>query len=422
MFLETLASDPGPKPNVFWMAPEDNETPKQYLGRVAAEAKEEGATLAHRRGGGASLGLRLASNSTRPQRLTWSLQGAPKSWSAQDVLQCLADAKVTETEVLRPPNRRQGWIVKGIVPDVSALGVVAIEAGHCTLMLVRSPGRVVRTASTVSRMKGSGKSFHEPAATRVLVCGEAAKNRSASKEASKEDGDGRDRSRSPDRSNQPAQVPHANKIDILDLAAGGECGYLCVTAALGLDKGLSLDEVKKELPSRAKTTRYDIFKHLEKHASDYQPFYEPNSLAGSPEQEAGAIPGNWSEFLESTLRPGRWICGLSLLAAAKRFGVCIVVVPMSGCAKDRPMKFGQDRSGRPTIVLILETGHYRLARLKEGKSWPTEWMNAEEAEVTSKMLRAGGGHAVPETPRKQTGSWAPDATPSPAASGRWGAA
>ena len=89
--------------------------------------------------------------------------------------------------------------------------------------------------------------------------------------------------------------------------------------------------------------------------------FVPDSRA-SEEQEAGPIPTSWDEFLESTLRPHRWICGLSLLAISRRYGVYIVVVPAAKGSKHKPMCFGQPKSGKQPIILLLEGGHYQLAR------------------------------------------------------------
>ena len=75
---------------------------------------------------------------------------------------------MTEAEVIRLPSKRNGWLIKSIVPDAGSLGAVAIEAAKSTFLLTRNPGRLVHTVNTVSRIKGSGKNFHEPKTTRTL--------------------------------------------------------------------------------------------------------------------------------------------------------------------------------------------------------------------------------------------------------------
>ena len=174
-----------------------------------------------------------------------------------------------------------------------------------------------------------------------------------------------------------------------------------MAAALALEKGESPDTFKTELETRARTIRHDIYKHLKKHEQEYKEWYQPE-IQGDETIEAGTVPSTWNDFLESTLRKGRWICGLSLLAMSKRYGCLIVVVPPPGNTKDKPMAFGTPRAGKPPIVLLLEAGHYKLAQLKPGRQWPNEWIGAEQASITNKLLRGGGKI-----------SWRPDATPSP---------
>ena len=153
--------------------------------------------------------------------------------------------------------------------------------------------------------------------------------------------------------------------------------------------------------------RNDIYKHLEKHASEYVPFFTP--AASNESIDAGPSPTTWSEYLECTLREGRWIDGISLKAASKRFGVQIIVVPLEGEAKDEPMSFGETRSSREPIVLILndQQGHYTLAQLKEGRQWPKEWIQAPLASVDNPAFRGGGKACSVDTRH----SWRTAATP-----------
>ena len=54
----------------------------------------------------------------------------------------------------------------------------------------------------------------------------------------------------------------------LDTGGGGNCGYTCLAAALALDKGESIEQVKGDLPARATTIGHDLFKHLDKYAAE----------------------------------------------------------------------------------------------------------------------------------------------------------
>ena len=60
---------------------------------------------------------------------------------------------------------------------------------------------------------------------------------------------------SEDRSaNAPVQLPQSSKLDVVHCGRGGECGHLCLIAAMACERNLPWDAVKSELGSRAKTT------------------------------------------------------------------------------------------------------------------------------------------------------------------------
>ena len=80
LFIEFLA-----KPDVYWIPPFEEEDPKTYLSRVCADARNEGTTVAYRKGGGVCLGLRVLKRKCRLQMHAWSLSGAGANWDAQDV-------------------------------------------------------------------------------------------------------------------------------------------------------------------------------------------------------------------------------------------------------------------------------------------------------------------------------------------------
>ena len=114
----------------------------------------------------------------------------------------------------------------------------------------------------------------------------------------------------------------------LIVGGGGNCVYQPLAAGLALERGQSFDSFKEELQARGRTVRHDIFKHMDKHAKEYKEWFAPSER--SEHKNAGSTPQTWDAFLESTLREGRWIEGLSLRAAIRRYGVQIAVVPLQG--------------------------------------------------------------------------------------------
>ena len=104
-----------------------------------------------------------------------------------------------------------------------------------------------------------------------------------------------------------------DKYDKLDCGGGGDCGYLCLAAGLGFQRGQRFDGMRAEFPARAATIRNDIYKHVTNvmHEESYKTFFEPESLSANEEQEAGPIPKSWEEWAQTTFRPCRWIDGFS---------------------------------------------------------------------------------------------------------------
>ena len=423
LFIEHLASDASAKPVVFWRPPLGGEQAREYLARIVGEAKKEKTTIAHRRGGGTYLGLHVPKGKHQPQKHAWLLKGAPRIWDSQDVLKCLLDAGAKDVEVIRPPGRVKAWLLKATVSDSNDLGVTAIAAGSLTLLLTRAQAEVARKVDTVEVLKGPLQAFNEPKASRVPLSPAPEKPKPVSAPpgaGGQKDDEGRANSRSPRHKSKDTAVvafPCEEKFDKVDCGGQGACGYLCLAAGLGYQRGQTFEAMKDELPARAATIRNDIFKHVTnvKHEASYQAFFEPDSLATSEEKEDGPIPRSWEEWTQATLRPGRWIDGLSILGASKRYGECIIVVPTNEDDKNRPMMFGTLRTGKEPIVLLLSAGHYQLARLKPGCQWPKEWTAAEPAEIKHVMLRAGGGGKegaeVPSTPVRAGPSWKVAATP-----------
>ena len=118
-----------------------------------------------------------------------------------------------------------------------------------------------------------------------------------------------------------------------------------------------------EFQARAKTLRHDLFKHLSIRASVYKQWFEPDQKT-VVEMEAGSVPKSWEEFLEAGPRDQRLIDGLSLMAAAKRYGIHIIVVPF-GYSNAQPVGFGSPKAAKDPVVLLLRSGHVTLGRRKE---------------------------------------------------------
>lgn len=187
------------------------------------------------------------------------------------------------------------------------------------------------------------------------------------------------------------------KYDAIDCGAQGNCGYLCLAMAFGLERGEDVETLKSSIPARAVTIRHDLLTRMKKGQNEYSDCFS-FKVIGNAEQEGGDVPDDWDSWLSCTLRDGRWIDGLSLKAASRRYGICIAVVPKSGRADDVPVRFRQPRSGKAPVFLLLKDGHYQLGKLKAGKQWPQAWLQAQEAAVEIAMWRAGCEKSFPSLP------------------------
>eukprot|EP00435_Cladocopium_sp_Y103_P071626 s534_g38.t1 len=442
IFADRLSHERSPRPNVWWIPRKESEDMISYFTRATAEAKKENTSICFRKGGSTCLGLRLQANKSIPQLHAWTLHGAPRHWFGQDVLQCLFDAGCSEAAIIRPPGKQKAWLVKAIVPDENSLGVMAIHAGSQVMYLNRVINKQRRSTEVMSviRSKLSAKSTQVSPDALIQKAAapkpERPRSRSPNKEKESNDATAKDSSKTAPKAKSRENGVFARIADrVTSVECGGEgnCGYNCLAAGLALDKGETFDHFKDLLHTRGKTMRNDIYKHLDKHASEYRPFFTP--AAPNEGIDAGPSPTTWSEYLECTLREGRWIDGISLKAASKRFGIQIIVVPLEGEAKDEPMSFGETRSSREPIVLLLndQQGHYTLAQLKEGRQWPKEWIQAplacEPRESARSQASQWRAQSTPKTVKSKSKAptakepsrhaWRCAATPSATAKSDW---
>ena len=119
--------------------------------------------------------------------------------------------------------------------------------------------------------------------------------------------------------------------------------------------------------------------------------------------EDGPVPKSWPQYLEGTLRDKRWIDGINIAAAARRYGVSIVVASLE--KQFPPVRFG--KASKDPLVLVHTKEHYVLATLNEGFEWPADWVGAEQHSASSQVPRAGGR----KSSSSSNGSWRPQGTP-----------
>jgi hypothetical protein len=159
------------------------------------------------------------------------------------------------------------------------------------------------------------------------------------------------------------------------------------------------------------TLRVQVATHIIKHEKDYKPMFSPDVSATTVEREDGDIPTCWSSWLSAIRRHKRWICGLTIKAAAARLGVQVIVVLR---AKDgswgNPMAIGEPKKKKKETPVILglneAQGHYTLLIPNSPTDVPASWLMAAQLDhfTSQNALRGAGSEAA--------GNWLPSATPS----------
>ena len=152
------------------------------------------------------------------------------------------------------------------MPDEDDLGLVAIQANDRTLLLNRQQNKAKRTVQVVSVIRTPK---HKVPECQILLQNPEPVARSNANTsggtAEVATAEGRGRSRSPARGEttktEPA-FPYADKFEALDCGGGGDCGYLCLAAGMGFDKGEPWEDLQSKLLTRSRTIRNDLYKHI----------------------------------------------------------------------------------------------------------------------------------------------------------------
>ena len=176
-------------------------------------------------------------------------------------------------------------------------------------------------------------------------------------------------------------------------------------------RGKCLDEIKGQFATMGTTVRTQIAEHIKRHEGNYRADWvaDTEPIEGADD---GPPPCTWQEWLNSLVRPRRWICQLSLVAGAKRLGVKIVVLQKESDGKwGNPIIMGQSRKKELPVVLGFDAlaKHYVVLVPTKGKdSFPVEWLSHKDEDSTlprsQNLLRGAGRHSEKD--------WLPNVTPS----------
>ena len=193
-------------------------------------------------------------------------------------------------------------------------------------------------------------------------------------------------------------------FNLLECGGDGACGYNALSAAYFMANNPGTKHpTKTHSVTMGKTLRQQIKAHIEKHRSDYEPFFAVMDT-WTTVTEGGDIPQKF--WLKSLLRETRWICHRSLQAGANRLGVHITVLIDND--EGEIVQVPCNRKKAKVVVLYLK-GHHYQAVIPDG-DWPKEWV--QEVDALSQIPKAGGKtdsqHFQSPQPNAQ---WMPDCTP-----------
>ncbi|CAE7715407.1 unnamed protein product, partial [Symbiodinium sp. CCMP2456] len=233
-----------------------------------------------------------------------------------------------EVELVAQPTKQRGWLFKAVNRDAVCF---AYEVGNTICISIsrffhaaKAPkqSRIVYAGRRLSRdtedawsrdvgPKGLQKqSGPVPMETEISA---TAVDDPSQKESSDQPKRSSGQGNSPEKKRAKAEVVDDKSNDslhgysILDLGGDGDCAYRAGAAAYALASNRPKVDVVKNAGQLGATLRAQITSHLRRHAI-YESTFVPDSR-WTPAREAGVVPRTYSEWIEATARPQRWIDG-----------------------------------------------------------------------------------------------------------------
>lgn len=418
VFLDRLAKERDGSKFVSWLDHGELEA-LEYLNLALTKAITLKAGVAWRAGGANCLGLRSSVAPTEQSVSVWRAKAVPFAWSESDLFQVLKDAGWTELSVVAYPTKKvRPWLLKAKPPAVLTGGFAGIEVGESLVIMEKAGARGPvnreskklvlrpRVGASASAITPSVESSQVPtvAATQMEVSEEEEdKDNQEGKGGAKRTGSPpgsaehvKTKQKTASGAVQPRKLVFPGFVE-RDCGAEGSCGFNAIAVGAALMRGSSWDDVQSKKAAMGATLRVQVGQHITKHESTYKPFWSPDVSNTTVEKEDGAIPTDWASWLQAIRRHKRWICGLTIKAAATRLGVkIIVVIKQPDGSWGLPMAFGSTKKKEIPILMGLDegAGHYVLLVPDSESMIPRSWLSAGQCEVTmtsQNVLRGAGG-------------------------------
>ena len=122
--------------------------------------------------------------------------------------------------------------------------------------------------------------------------------------------------------------------------------------------------------------------------------------------EDGEVPQHWDSWVNALKRPKRWICGLSLRAAADRLKVQVIIVKKVDGNWGTPMAVGaMPKKGETPVVLAFHDEHYTLLMPKTEDAIRSSWCAVgftDPVALSQNSLRGAAKKQAPSAKRPRS--------------------
>ena len=413
VFFEYLAKE-RPCTTIEWITQNKEESDIDYFDRVCGSDHTDGFT--YRRQGKSRLGMRCPEGTKSPpqSRLrVWEARGMPLKWSTGTITKWLTTNGFDEVELISNPSRNRGWIFRA--KNEASAACFAFENCDGDFVTIsqffrqvkkphqtpiRSAGSSLKQSNLWNSINGAKGAQIIPTIPETQIDEEEETKESESTDAGYTSGDvnmSQDTKRSAEAVHTKNSSPAKKKANVAkqpansttefenfpfcDVGGTGDCAYRALAVAYAFQSKRDVKEATDAAKSLGATLRAGVSSHLKKHK------HFEASFAVDPrwteQLEGGPIPKNYSEWVEATSRPNRWIDGPCLSTAATRLSRNIaiwkwddatsqwikqtVIHPIQGHPKSI-----EQANVFPPLPLFLKQGHYTTL-MPTQKPFPMSW-------------------------------------------------
>ncbi len=188
----------------------------------------------------------------------------------------------------------------------------------------------------------------------------------------------------------------------------GDCGWRSLAASIGWNHDEVLDESLAS--TRGALLKTQAISYIRK--DDFIPFFKKD-IDTPPGEKPDDANKRFDDFLTEAALPQTWICDATLLAAAKKQGIPIIIwyrtketEAWTRCCLAPAWKDGKPKcaSDQKPVTLIAENQHYNWLAKPKSQNIPDAWLR-ESSIPDSKALRGAAktiGSVSSETPSVHT--------------------